>query len=87
MSQEASCCAPPSACKVEAVVSVDERGLILLPKDLREKARIRAGDKLAVVSCERDGEICCISLIKVEELSATVKGFLGPIFSDVVGKQ
>jgi len=87
MSQEPSCCAPPSACKVEAVVSVDERGLILLPKGLREKARIRAGDKLAVVSCERDGEICCISLIKVEELSATVKGFLGPIFSDVVGKQ
>jgi len=87
MSQEPSCCAPPSACKVEAVVSVDERGQMLLPKDLREKARIRAGDKLAVVSCERDGEVCCISLIKVEELSATVKGFLGPIFSDVVGKQ
>lgn len=86
MSQE-PCCAPPSACKVEAVVSVDERGQILMPKDLREKANIHAGDKLAAVSCERDGEICCISLIKVEELSATVKGFLGPIFSDLVRKE
>jgi len=83
MSQETPCCAPPSACKVEAVVSVDERGQMVLPKELREKAHIRAGDKLAAVSCERDGEVCCISLIKVEELSATVKDFLGPIFSDL----
>jgi len=79
---------PPSAvresnCKVEAVVSVDERGQMVLPKELRERAHIRAGDKLAAVSCERHGEVCCISLIKVEELSATVKGFLGPIFKEL----
>ena len=88
MTEEASCCAPGDAgknsCKVEAVVSVDERGQMVLPKELRERAHIRAGDKLAAVSCERDGEVCCISLIKVEELSATVKGFLGPIFKDVL---
>ncbi len=87
MSEEPSCCVPASTCKVEAVVNVDERGQMLLPKDLREKARIRAGDKLAAVSCERNGEVCCISLIKVEELSATVKGFLGPIFSDIAIKE
>jgi antitoxin PrlF len=32
------------------MVSVDERGQMVLPKDLREKANIKAGDKLAVVS-------------------------------------
>jgi len=88
MRKKASCCVPDDAgtnnCKVEAVVSVDERGQMVLPKELRDRAKIRAGDKLAVVSCERDGEICCLSLIKVEELSATVKGFLGPIFKDVL---
>ena len=31
-------------CKLEAVVAVDERGQIVLPKDLRERAGIRAGD-------------------------------------------
>ncbi len=87
MSEEQSCCVPSGTCKVEAVVSVDERGQMLLPKDLREKAHIRAGDKLAAVSCERNGEVCCISLIKVEELSATVRGFLGPIFSDMATKE
>ncbi|MDH5460211.1 MAG: AbrB/MazE/SpoVT family DNA-binding domain-containing protein, partial [Candidatus Bathyarchaeota archaeon] len=33
-------------CKLEALVRVDERGQIVLPKDLREKAGIKAGDKL-----------------------------------------
>jgi AbrB family looped-hinge helix DNA binding protein len=88
MTEEASSFAPgdsgKNSCKVEAVVSVDERGQMVLPKELRERAHIRAGDKLAVVGCERDGEVCCISLIKVEELSATVKGFLGPIFKDTL---
>ena len=56
---------------------------MVLPKELRDRTHIRAGDKLAAVSCERDGEVCCISLIKVEELSATVKGFLGPIFKEL----
>ena len=87
MTEEASYCAPGEAgknnCKVEAVVSVDERGQMVLPKELRDRAHIRAGDKLAAVSCDRDGEVCCISLIKVEELSATVKGFLGPIFKEL----
>ncbi len=86
MTKEALSCAPDdtgkSNCKVEAVVSVDERGQMVLPKELRDRAHIRAGDKLAAVSCERDGEVRCISLIKVEELSATVKSFLGPVFKD-----
>ena len=32
-------CAPGSGCKVEAVLSVDERGQMVLPKDVREKDR------------------------------------------------
>ena len=31
-------------CKVQAVVSVDERGQMVLPKEIREKAGIKAGD-------------------------------------------
>jgi antitoxin PrlF len=72
-----------NSCRVEAIVSVDERGQMVLPKELRDRARIRAGDKLAVVGCERNGAVCCISLFKVEELSATVKGFLGPMFKEL----
>jgi len=82
------CCAPAntktSCCRVEAIVSVDERGQMVLPKEIREKAGIRAGDKLAVTCWEKNGEICCISLIKAEELAEMVKGILGPVIQDIL---
>lgn len=36
-------------CKVESVVSVDHRGQMVLPKEIRDRAKIRAGDKLAII--------------------------------------
>ncbi len=81
-----SCCSPASmgCCKVESIINVDERGQTVLPKEIREKAGIRAGDKLAVVSWEKDGEVYCISLIKVEKLAGIVKGMLGPVMKDIL---
>jgi antitoxin PrlF len=70
-------------CKVESVVSVDERGQMVLPKELREKARIKAGDKLAVVSCGQDDGVACLALIKVEDLSSFVRQILAPAFGEV----
>ncbi|HUU40691.1 MAG TPA: HgcAB-associated protein [Desulfatiglandales bacterium] len=66
-------------CKVESLISVDERGQMVLPKNIRDKAGIKAGDKLAVVCWEKNGAVCCISLIKVEQLSGMVKGILEPM--------
>ena len=71
-------------CQVESVISVDDRGQLVLPKEIREKAGIRAGDKLAVVSWKRKGEICCISLIRVGELAGMVKNILGPVIKEVM---
>jgi len=70
-------------CRVESLVSVDERGQMVLPKEIREKANIRAGEKLAVISWEKNGEVCCISLIKAEDLMEMVKGLLGPMMKDI----
>ena len=70
--------------KVESVISVDDRGQMVLPKEIRDKAKIRAGDKLAVISWEQDGEVCCISLIKAEELAKMVKGLLGPMMKEII---
>lgn len=75
-----------SCCRVESIVSVDERGQMILPKDIRERAKIQAGDKLAVVSMEKDGKICCLSLIKVEELERMVKSLLGPVMDEILKK-
>lgn len=72
-----------SCCKVESIVSVDERGQMVFPKELREKAKIKPGDKLAVVSMVRNGNICCLSLIKADELEGMVKSMLGPVMDEV----
>ncbi len=84
--KDEACCelAVGTCCKVEALVSVDERGQMVLPKELREKAGIRAGDKLAVTSWEKDGKVCCISLSKAEELTEMVKATLGPVMKDIL---
>ena len=79
-------CSPAGCCKVEALISIDERGQMVLPKDLRDKAGIHAGDKLAVVSIEKDGKTCCLSLIKAESLTEMVKGMLGPVMEEVFQK-
>ena len=71
-------------CRVESVVSVDERGQMLLPKEIRIKAKIKAGDKLAIISWEKDGKVCCISLIKTDDFADMVKGFLSPMMKDLV---
>ncbi len=75
-------CPTGSSCRVEAVLSVDERGQMVLPKDVREKAGIRTGDKLALISWERDGRICCLALMKAENLSGMVKDVLGPLLQE-----
>ncbi len=75
-----------SCCRIESLISVDERGQMVLPKEIRERAQIRPGDKLAVVSWEKDGNVCCISLIKAENFAGMVKGFLGPMMEEIVAK-
>jgi antitoxin PrlF len=73
-----------SCCKVESVVSVDERGQMVLPKDVRKKANVHVGDKLAVVSWENQGRVCCISLVKVEDMMDSVRGMLGPMMKEIM---
>ena len=74
-----------SCCKIESLISVDERGQMVLPKEMRDKANIRPGDKLALISWEKDGKVCCISMIKAEDFGDMVKGLLGPMMKEMVG--
>jgi AbrB family looped-hinge helix DNA binding protein len=77
-------CEPMSGCcAVESVISIDERGQMVLPKELREKAGVRAGDKFALVSWQKDGRVCCMSLIRTEELSGMVREILGPMLQEI----
>lgn len=79
----------PEACcdaggfRVESIVSVDDRGQMVLPKELRERAGIGPGEKLAVISFERDGKFCCACLVKSSELVGMVRQVLGPMVEEL----
>lgn len=57
----------------------------MLPKELRDRAGIRSGDKLAVVSWLKDGEVCCLTLIRARHLEDHVRDFLEPVLKGVEG--
>jgi len=68
-------------------VSVDDRGQMVLPKELRARVGLSAGSKLAVISWEKQGEMCCILLMKAERLNESVKTVVGPMVKDVLSDE
>ena len=77
------CCSVAGGFHVDAVINVDERGQMVLPKDVRERAGINPGDKLALITWQKDGEVCCMSLVKTSALADMVKGLLGPMVQEI----
>ncbi|MBE0476782.1 MAG: AbrB/MazE/SpoVT family DNA-binding domain-containing protein [Coriobacteriia bacterium] len=73
-------CGPePACCRMEAVVSVDERGQLVLPKHVRTRLGLEAGDKLAVVTYGEGAGTCCIALVRADRLAEAVRDMLGPL--------
>lgn len=73
-----------NCCKIESLLTVDERGQMVLPKSIREKAGIKPGDKLALLTWEANGKICCISLIKADEVAELARNMLGPLMKEMI---
>jgi len=75
-SKSRGCCASKRAGRVsnqiEAIITIDERGQMVLPKETRARAGIKAGDKLALVSWSKGGRVCCLSLIRAAEMAETI---------------
>ncbi len=69
---------------IEAIVSIDERGQILLPKEVREKAGLKPKDKLAVITHVHKGKVAYIMLIPVERLAESLRQFLGPLLRELL---
>ncbi len=71
-------------CTLESVVTVDERGQMVIPKEVRETAGLKPGDKLAVIMWCGTGGSCCLTLIKTEELSDLIREKLSPMIKDLI---
>jgi antitoxin PrlF len=70
--QEQCCLPSQDNFELEAVISFDERGQIVLPKEVRAKFNLEAGEKFALVSCSQNGELCCFHIIKTQKLSQSI---------------
>lgn len=69
----------PCTCSVEGIVTIDGRGQMVLPKEVRERAGIAPGDRFAVVFSETDGSVCCITLIRKEHLDRSISSLVHPV--------
>ena len=73
-------------CRVEAVVRLDDRGQMVLPKEVREKAGFRPDQKLALVSWMKGDELCCLTLQRADDLAELVRHAYGPLLSSAFPK-
>jgi AbrB family looped-hinge helix DNA binding protein len=76
--------APKQTIRVEGVASIDDRGQMVIPKAIRDRMGLKAGDKLAISVMESDGKPCCLTLIRTEELADRVRDILGPAINDIL---
>lgn len=69
---------------IVAVITIDSKGQMVLPKDLREKAGFKPNDRITLVSFEKEGEIYCILMISAEKLGNAVSKTLISMLKDAV---
>ena len=79
--------------QIEAIVSFDDRGQLVIPKDLRKKFQLNAGDKFALISCMTDANggccspseaaVCCFTLVHTDQLKSLVNQALGPMMNQI----
>ncbi|APV45417.1 looped-hinge helix DNA binding domain-containing protein, AbrB family [Dehalogenimonas formicexedens] len=82
-STESGCGESTECCRVEAIVSVDGRGQVVLPKEVREGLGLIAGDKMALVTLTRNGKPCCLVLTKADNLAKNARDLLGPLVKEL----
>ena len=80
--------------QIEAIVSFDDRGQLVIPKDLRKKFNLKSGDKFALISCMTNSDedsccqpsessLCCFTLVHTDQLKSMVSQALGPSLSAI----
>jgi len=80
---EEQCCESQPCCSVIAIVTLDDRGQIVLPKEIREKLNLKSGDKLAVTTLEKDSKTCCLTIVPAKEISDMLQKLLGNLMSNL----
>lgn len=74
-----------SKVSVEAILSCDDRGSLVLPKDIRKKLNIESGEKLALLKiASGEDDQFFLTLIKANALEKLIRKFLSPVMKEVI---
>nr|MDO8109282.1 HgcAB-associated protein [Candidatus Sigynarchaeota archaeon] len=65
-----------SACCIEHVTTMDERGQVVIPKEVRNALGWKGGEKIAIITRTSNNKPCCVMLVNVGSLSTQIKGFI-----------
>ncbi|MBS7619626.1 AbrB/MazE/SpoVT family DNA-binding domain-containing protein [Candidatus Bathyarchaeota archaeon] len=73
-----------SCCRVYSIVTVDSKGQIVLPKEVREEFNIGQNDRLVLIGFGSEKDHCCMVIMKADRLNSTLASMLQPIFKEVI---
>lgn len=71
--------------ELSAVVTVDARGQLVLPAEIRRRLGLKGGEKFALIPCGSAACPSALTLIRVDELGKALQGILGPLLRSVGG--
>ena len=69
---------------IEAILSCDDRGSLVLPKEIRKRLKIKAGEKLALLNIKNDEGDFLLTLIRANSLEGLIKNYLTPVMKDII---
>lgn len=69
---------------VEAIISCDDRGQLVLPKEIRKRLNINSGEKLALLNITSGTEDFFLTLIKANSLEKLIKNYMTPVMENMI---
>ena len=63
-----------------AVTKIDDRGQVVIPKDIRDSLGWSKNEKIAIITRKNpEGKSCCVMLVHVDSLADYIKGFVNTL--------
>ncbi len=63
------------SCCVEAIISMDDRGQIVIPKNVRDKLGLTSGEKLVLISWSKGSKVESVSIMRNDVFSEIINNY------------
>ncbi|HEX2947197.1 MAG TPA: AbrB/MazE/SpoVT family DNA-binding domain-containing protein [Clostridia bacterium] len=63
------------SCCVEAIISMDDRGQIVIPKNIRDKLGLTSSEKLVLISWTKSNKVESVSIMRNDVFSEIINNY------------